>query len=143
MLEKILHQLIQLVSLHLTDTIEFLGKLKEFWDTHDVTDNTIFFSVDVVNLYGSIPLDRAIGAVREALEVHSQDIDMGGLSIDDICGLLEQCLTTGGSRGGGQRGHAPPKAPKLSFFPLKTPNESHVWRLIKENGKNKEISTLP
>ena len=56
-------------------------------------DNAIFFSIDVVNLYGSIPLDRAIGAVREALEIHSQDIDMGGLSIDDICGLLEQCLT--------------------------------------------------
>ena len=52
-----------------------------------------FFRIDVVNLYGSIPLDRAIGAVREALEIHSQDIDMGGLSMDDICGLLEQCLT--------------------------------------------------
>ena len=47
--------------------------------------------------------------------------------------------------GGGQRGHAPPppKAPRLSFGPPKTSNESHARRLIKrKRKKTKEISTL-
>ena len=93
LLEKILHQLIQFVPLHLTDTTDFLDKLREFWNAHDVPENAIFFSVDVVNLYGSIPLDDAVEAVREALENHVDEIETCGLSVDEICSLLEQCLT--------------------------------------------------
>ena len=92
MLEKILHQLIEFVPLHLTDTDDFLQKLREFWDSNDVPENAIFFSVDVVNLYGSIPLDGALEAVREALETHFEQIDSCGLSVQEICSLLEECL---------------------------------------------------
>ena len=58
-----------------------------------MSENAILFSVDVVNLYGSIPLDEAMDAVREALESHLDDVDMCGLSVDQVCNLLEQCLT--------------------------------------------------
>ena len=92
MLEKILHQLIQFVPLHLVDTKDFLDKLKGFWEAHDVPENAILFSIDVKNLYGSIPLDGAMEAVRETLEHHFNDIDTCGLSVDEICDLLEQCL---------------------------------------------------
>ena len=92
MLEKILHQLIEYVPLHLRDTDDFLEKLGEYWRGQDVPEDAIFFSVDVVNLYGSIPLDGAIQAVREALENHLNDIDFCGLSVDEICNLLETCL---------------------------------------------------
>jgi len=57
-----------------------------------VPENAIFFSVDVVNLYGSIPLDGAIEAVKETLENHFEDIDACGLNVDEICSLLKHCL---------------------------------------------------
>ena len=61
----------------------------------------------------------------------------------DGVGTIKTTNDAGGSRGGGQRGHGPPKAPRLSFGPPKTPNESHARRLINRKWKkNKEISTL-
>ena len=93
LLEKILHQLVQFVPLHLKDTNDFLVKLKDFWSANDIPEAAIFFSVDVVNLYGSIPLEGAMEAVREMLESHKDDIDLCGLSVDDICDLLKECLS--------------------------------------------------
>ena len=75
MLDKILQQLLQFVPLHLTDTADFLQKLRRFWGERSVPQNAIFFSIDVVNLYGSIPVDDAIEAVRESLEKNQASID--------------------------------------------------------------------
>ena len=46
----------------------------------------------MVNLYGSIPVEEAIEAAKEKLETHFGDIETFGLSISDICTLLDQCL---------------------------------------------------
>ena len=50
------------------------------------------FSIDVVNLYGSIPLVEAVSAVTDMIEEHKEDIDLCGLTPDDITRLLTQCL---------------------------------------------------
>ena len=92
MLDKILQQLLQFVPLHLTDTNDFLHRLQQFWGEHNVPENAIFFSIDVVNLYGSIPVNDAVEAVREALLQYEDRIDTAGLSVDDICDLLQHCL---------------------------------------------------
>jgi len=57
-----------------------------------ILDGSIFFSIDVVNLYGSIPVNEAIDAVLVKLDEHGHSIDTFGLSKEDISGLLEQSL---------------------------------------------------
>ena len=56
-------------------------------------EGAIFFSIDVVNLYGSIPEVEAIDAVTEKLSTHTQEVDTFGLTTDDVKTLLSQCLT--------------------------------------------------
>ena len=92
LLEKILKQLLAFVPTHLKDTRDFLSRAADHCRTHPLTEGAIFFSVDVVNLYGSIPIGEAIEAVREKLLAHGKDIDTFGLTYDDICALLDQCL---------------------------------------------------
>ena len=56
-------------------------------------EGAIFFSIDVVNIYGSIPVAEAIDAVTEKLSTHIQEVDTFGLTTDDVKALLSQCLT--------------------------------------------------
>ena len=42
---------------------------------------SIVFSVDVTNLYGSIPYQEAINDAKSLLEIHHQEINMYGLTI--------------------------------------------------------------
>ena len=58
-----------------------------------VEEGSIFFSIDVVNLYGSIPVGEAIDAVMSKLEEHGSKIDTFGLSKKDISDLLKQSLS--------------------------------------------------
>ena len=81
--DKIIQQLLQFVPLHLIDTNDFLQRLQNFWGEQTVPSNAIFFSIDVINLYGSIPIDEAVEAVREVK--YEDRIDTAGLSVDDIC----------------------------------------------------------
>ena len=92
LIERILNQLLKYVPTHLWDTRHFLDQLNEYQQKHTMPSSVIFFSIDVVNLYGSIPIDEAVEAVREKLQVHSADINMFGLTPDDVCTLLDQCL---------------------------------------------------
>ena len=74
------------------------------WDTKDLLDRlsahsrlgipqgAIFFSIDVVNLYGSIPISEAVDAAIDKLVAHRDEIDTFGLSPDDVRTLLEHCL---------------------------------------------------
>ena len=48
--------------------------------------------MDVVNLYGSIPVEEAVEAVRELVQQHQDDIDLFDLTPDDIARLLSHCL---------------------------------------------------
>ena len=92
LLERILHQLLNFVPAHLWDTRDFLDRLKAHSEDTGITFDTIFFSIDVVNLYGSIPISEAIDAVLEKLAAHREEIDTFGLSHDDVRTLLRHCL---------------------------------------------------
>ena len=92
LLEKILKQLLKFVPTHLWDTKDFLTKVEEHSQREGIQEGSIFFSIDVVNLYGSIPVNEAIAAVKAKLEEHEDNIDTFGLSKEDIAGLLEQSL---------------------------------------------------
>ena len=69
-----------------------MSRCRDHCRAQSLSENAVFFSIDVVNLYGSIPVEEAIEAVKEKLEAHSQDIETFGLSVSDICTLLDQCL---------------------------------------------------
>ena len=100
LLERILKQLLKFVPTHLWNTQDFLNKIRSDSDSdsdadsdqNKITEGTIFFSMDAVNLYGSIPVTEAIDAVTEKLTKHLQDVDTFGLTPADIKTLLEQCL---------------------------------------------------
>ena len=92
LLERILKQLLKFVPTHLWNTQDFLNRMRTYQSSNGVPENAIFFSIDVVNLYGSIPLDEAITAVSEKLQTHLKDVDTFGLSPDDVKVLMEQCL---------------------------------------------------
>ena len=93
LLERILKQLLNFVETHLWDTSDFLQRLAAHSEGQGLAEGSIFFSIDVVNLYGSIPIPEAIDAVMEKLEAHQDEVDTFGLSQDDIKHLLQHCLT--------------------------------------------------
>ena len=92
LLERVLKQLLKFVPTHLWDTRDFLSRLSKHSQEHSIPKGSIFFSTDVVNLYGSIPISEAIDAVCETLEAHLQEVDMFGLELGDVRALLEHCL---------------------------------------------------
>ena len=92
LLETILKQLLSFVPTHLWDTKDFLTRVLDHCNSQPLSEADIFFSIDVVNLYGSIPVDEAIEAAKQKLDEHGQDIQTFGLSHNDICALLDQCL---------------------------------------------------
>ena len=92
LLERILKQLLKFVPTHLWDTGHFLTRLGQHSREHGIPKGCIFFSIDVVNLYGSIPISEAIDAVCDKLFVHLQDVDTFGLTLEDIRSLLEHSL---------------------------------------------------
>ena len=93
LLERILNQLLRFVPTHIWDTKDFLRRLSNHTHSEGIPTGSIFFSIDVVNLYGNIPVQEAIKAVETKLDNHSQDINMFGLTKDDISKLLDQCLS--------------------------------------------------
>ena len=38
-----------------------------------LAEDAIFFSIDVVNLYGSIPVEEAVEAAKQKLDEHGQE----------------------------------------------------------------------
>ena len=78
--------------LTLWDTRDFLQRVSTHSQQDGIQQDTIFFSIDVVNLYGSIPVGEAIDAVNTKLNEHGHNIDTFGLSKDDISQVLEQTL---------------------------------------------------
>ena len=93
LLERILHQLLKFVPTHLWDTKDFLDRLSTHSKGPGIPEGSIFFSIDVVNLYGSIPIAEAIDAAMEKLATHREEVDTFGLSQGDVKTLLEHCLS--------------------------------------------------
>ena len=92
LLERILNQLLDKIPAHLRNTEEYLKRLKDKYPDHQLPPNAIVFSIDVVNLYGSIPLTEGVSAVDEMLKEYKDEIDLCGLSTDDVTSLLTHCL---------------------------------------------------
>ena len=91
-LETILKQLLAFIPTHLSDTKNFMTRVADHCRSQPLSEDAIFFSIDAVNLYGSIPVEEAIEAAKQKLDEHRQDIETFGLSLEGICTLLEQCL---------------------------------------------------
>ena len=92
LLERILNQLLEKIPAHLRNTEEYLKRLKNKFPEHQLPPGAIVFSIDVVNLYGSIPLTEAVSAVAETIAEHEDEIDLYGLTPDDVTRLLTHCL---------------------------------------------------
>ena len=92
LLERILKQLLKFVPTHLWNTRDFLERMNSHKEKHGIPEGAIFFSIDVINLYGSIPVGEAIISVMEKLKTHLHEVDTFGLTLDDIQALLTQCL---------------------------------------------------
>ena len=92
LLERILHQLLKFVPAHIKDTTAATRSLRRIFPELKVPKNVIIVTMDVVAWYPSIPIDNGISAVRGKLEWHKDEVDTGGLSIEDIEKLLRLVL---------------------------------------------------
>ena len=101
MLERVVTQLLAFVPAHLKNTTEFLCKVKDKYPA-GFEPGTILFSVDVVNLYGNIPVDDGIQACITMLREHEEHINTFGMTLTDIERLLSHCLTQNFVRFGSQ-----------------------------------------
>ena len=70
LLENILKQLLAFIPTHIWDTRNFLSRIREHCRTLPLPADAIFFGIDAVNLYGSVPVDEAIEAAKQKLEAH-------------------------------------------------------------------------
>ena len=92
LLERILNQLLRLVPAHIWNTQDALRSLRETYPSLKAKASTIIVSMDVVALYPSIPIEDGIEATIQKLAVHKEDIDILGLTLEDIRELLKLVL---------------------------------------------------
>ncbi len=88
LVSRILNQLLQYIPSYLKNTEHLLSKIKNIPNTSFTKDH-VFISLDVINLYPSIPISNAISAVIKFAEKWWSHIDSFGFSLDD----LKKCLS--------------------------------------------------
>ena len=91
-LQQILTQLLHFVPTYLENTGHYLSKVKRIFPG-PLPKGAIVFSLDVVNLYGSIPIQEAIAATIGLIKDNLGKINVYGLSLTDIETLLQHVLT--------------------------------------------------
>ena len=91
-LQCILSQLLSFIPAHLTNTQDYLTRLKDNFP-NSFPPKSIVFSIDVCNLYGSIPIKEGIDSVMKILEMNLNKISTFNLTLDDIRSLLTHVLT--------------------------------------------------
>ena len=91
-LQCILTQLLSLIPAHLPNTDAFLAKMKSIFPDK-LPPGTILFSLDVCNLYGSIPISEGIDAVIQLLDKNIAKVNMFGTSLKDVRELLSHVLS--------------------------------------------------
>ena len=94
LLERILHKLLKFLPAHIGSTQDAISSLKRIFPDLKAPKNTILVTMDVVALYPSIPIEDGISAVREMLQHHGEEIDMLGLTCDEIVRLIRFVLKT-------------------------------------------------
>ena len=83
---KMLSQLVQFVHTNITNSLSLIDDLKNL--TIQLRAPSTFISLDVSNLYPSIPLQHGVEVVSSFLKTHWNDIDNDGLKYDDITNCL-------------------------------------------------------
>ena len=91
LVERILNQLLRFVPAHLRDTKQCIDDLRTH---HNIPENCIVASMDVVALYSNIPIQESIDVAMEALESHRDEIDMFWLEPSDVRNMLEYAPTS-------------------------------------------------
>ena len=85
----ILRPLVGKTEHHVKNIQDFVSKIKD----RKLEEGWTITSGDVVSLYTCIPIDGAISAVRELLEKDSELHTRTGMSVHQICDLVEMCLS--------------------------------------------------
>ena len=88
LVSRILNQLLQFIPSYLKNTEHLLDKLNQI-EKDQLTNKCIFISLDVINLYPSIPINEAISAVIKFAEKWWSQIDHLGFSLEE----LRTCLS--------------------------------------------------
>ena len=88
LISRILNQLLRFIPSYIKNTEHLIQILNDI-DKDMLTDGKVFVSLDVVNLYPSIPIDEAITAVLDFAKTYWHEIDNYGLSIKE----LQTCLS--------------------------------------------------
>ena len=97
---KILNQLVNFVPAHLPSSLKLIQVLNDFDVRNIDNDNDyVFISMDLVNLYPSVPIDTALRGVIEFAQHLWDKIDNFGVSIEQIRGEA----AVGGGRTDGER----------------------------------------
>ena len=78
MLERILHQLLNFVPAHLSNTEDFTNRLKQGFPK-GIPPGSLLFTMDVTALYSNIPIEEGIQAALKLVEEHQDDIDTIGI----------------------------------------------------------------
>ena len=101
LIQCILTQLLSLIPAHLSNTESYLAKMKNAFPV-TVPPGSIIFSLDVSNLYGSIPINEGIEAVMHLIESNVARVNMFGITPTDLRNLLSHVLTNNFVRFGSQ-----------------------------------------
>ena len=91
-LQCILTQLLSLIPAHLPNTDSFLTKLKDSFPM-GLPPGSIVFTLDVTNLYGSVPIQEGIDAVMTLIRNNLCKVNLFGISLSDLRSLLSHVLT--------------------------------------------------
>lgn len=91
LMADILNSLLTFIPAHLKNSHEFVERIKNY----DWKDNDRFGSLDVTNLYGSIPIDgpeNVIDIVCDFFERHKEHTDIQEITTNDFRCLINLCL---------------------------------------------------
>lgn len=85
---RILNQLVNFVPAHLPSSLKLIEELSEK-KFSNITEDCIFLSLDVINLYPSLPIDSALKVVSEFSKKHWRDIDNFGISVQEFLNMMK------------------------------------------------------
>ena len=85
----LLNQLVKFVPSHLDSTNALIECLRNNNDKLNNTDNCVFISLDVINLYPSIPIEDGLKVVEDFARQYWSSIDNYGLNVEDLIDFLK------------------------------------------------------
>ena len=83
----ILNQLVKFVPAHLDSTKSLINILED--QRSNLSNDEIFVSLDVKNLYTSIPIKEGLDAIQKFANEYWHEIDTFGFTVDDLLDFLK------------------------------------------------------